>query len=277
VDLQAKYNSLQQILEKLGKVVVAYSGGVDSTLLLKVAIDTLGSQNVQACIAAGPSWPEAEYRRAIETAETIGADVRAIWPNELADPAYSANNADRCFHCKLHLFGILSDIAGEKGFACVVCGGNCDDEKDYRPGSRAAKVFGVRSPLAEAEFTKHDIRRLSRQLNLPTADIAASACLATRISYGLQITEERLNQIEQAEDFLRALGLAEVRVRLHDTIARIEVYPRDIEKMITEPTRAQIVEKLKTLGFNYVTIDLQGFRSGSMNELLTEEQKQKNR
>ena len=270
-----KYNSLQQILKELGKVVVAYSGGVDSTFLLKAAVDTLGAENVLPCIAKGPSLPQSQYARAIETAKNIGVNVQTVEPDELADAAYSANKADRCFHCKSHICKILLDIAKEKGFDNVVFGTNYDDLDDFRPGNRAMKAFGIRSPLAEAKLTKDDIRQLSRDLNLPTADMPASPCLASRISYGLEVTEQRLKQIEQAEDFLRSLGLVEFRVRHHDTIARIEVNPQDIDKVTTEPVRSQIVEKLKSLGFKFVTVDLQGFRSGSLNEPLSEEEKNK--
>ena len=277
VNLQEKYNSLQQILKELGKVIVAYSGGVDSTLLLKVAVDTLGAENVLACIAKGASLAQSQYSRAIEAAKNMGAKVQTVEPNELADAAYTANKADRCFHCKAHLYQILTDIGEQRNFNCIISGHNFDDNKDYRPGNRAAKSFGIRSPLMEAQLTKDDIRQLSRQLNLPTADIPASPCLASRISYGLEINEQRLGQIEEAEDFLWMLGLSEFRVRHHDTIARIEVHPEDIEKITKEPARTQIVEKLKSLGFKFVTIDLQGFRSGSLNELLTEDEKQKSR
>ena len=275
LDLEKKYNLLQEILKKLGEVVVAYSGGVDSTFLLKAAVDTLGAENVLACIARGPSLPQSQYSRAIEMAKDIGVEVQTIKPNELADVAYSANKADRCFHCKSHLYGILIDIAKEKNFNCVICGSNFDDRDDFRPGNRAAEVFGIRCPLMEAQLTKDDIRQLSRQMNLPTADVPASPCLASRISYGLEVTERRLKQIEEAEDFLRTLGLVEFRVRHHDTIARIEVNPRDIDKVTTEPGRSQIAEKLKSLGFKFVTVDLQGFRSGSLNEPLSEEEKRK--
>jgi uncharacterized protein len=275
VNLRDKYNSLQQILEKLGKVVVAYSGGVDSTFLLKVAADALGAENVLACIAKGPSLPEREYSRAVEMAKSIGAAVQTVEPNELADAAYSANKADRCFRCKSHLYGILADIAKERKFNCVICGCNFDDKDDYRPGNRAAEVFGVRCPLTDAKLTKQDIRELSKELNLATANIPASPCLASRISYGLEITKQRLKQIEQAEEFLRQFGLVEFRVRHHDCLARIEVHPEDFEKISAEPNRSKIVRELKSLGFKYVTIDLQGFRSGSLNELLTEDEKRK--
>ena len=277
MELKNKYNSLKQNLKELGRVVVAYSGGVDSTLLLKAAVDTLGTENVLGCIAAGPSLPQSQYAQAIKIAKNIGAKVKTIEPNEMDDPKFTANKADRCFHCKLHLYQILTDITKKGDFNCVISGHNIDDNSDFRPGSRAAKDFDVRCPLADAQLTKENIRQLSRQLNLPTAGNPASPCLASRIAYGLEITEHRLKQIEQAEEFLRKLGLVEFRVRHHDTIARIEVQGEDMEKITTEPARSQIVEKLKSLGFNFVTIDLQGFRSGSLNELLTEQQKQKNR
>ena len=275
VNLQEKYNSLQQILKDFGKAVVAYSGGVDSTFLLKAAVDTLGTENVLACIGVSASLAKSQYSQAIDCAKVIGAQVRQVNIDEVSDSKYSANKADRCFHCKSHLYRILNDIAKEENFNCVICGSNFDDKDDFRPGNRAAEVFNVRCPLSEAELTKQDIRQLSRQLNLPTADVPASPCLASRVSYGLEITEQRLKQIEQAEDFLRQLGLVEFRVRLHAQIARIEVHLKDIEKITTEPARTQIVEKLKSLGFKFVTVDLQGFRSGSLNELLTEDQKQK--
>lgn len=275
MNLKDKYNSLQKILKKLDKVIVAYSGGVDSTLLLKAAAETLGAEKVLACIAEGPSLPQHQYLQAVERAKNMGVDVQTVKPNELADVAYSANRADRCFHCKLHLYGILAGIAREQNFNCVICGCNFDDKDDFRPGNRAAEVFGVRCPLMEAKLTKVDIRNLSRQLGLPTADIPASPCLASRIAYGLEITERRLRQVEEAEEVMRGLGLVEFRVRHHDTIARIEVHQEDFEMVLAN--RSRIVEKLQELGFTYVTIDLQGFRSGSLNELLTEEEKAEDR
>ncbi len=274
---QDKYNLLQQILKNLHKVVVAYSGGVDSTFLLKAAVDTLGSENVLACIGISSSLAKSQYNRAIECARIIGARVEEVEVQEVFDTKYSANNPDRCFHCKSHLYTVLQNIAKEKDFDNVVCGCNFDDKDDFRPGNKAAKIYGVRSPLMEAQMTKDDIRNMSRKLNLPTADIPASPCLASRVMYGLEVTEQRLKQVEEAEDFLRKLGFVEFRVRHHDTIARIEVRPQDIEKVTTEPERYKIVEKLKSLGFKYITVDLQGFRSGSLNELLTKDEKQSNR
>ena len=275
MNLEGKYNLLQNTLKTYGKAVVAYSGGVDSTFLLKAVVDALGAENVLACIGISPSLAENQKTQALEMAKTIGARVHQIQLDELDDDAYSANNADRCFHCKSHLYGLLARVAEETKIEAMLCGCNFDDKDDFRPGNRAAKVFGVHSPLMEAGLTKDDIRELSRQLNLATADVPASPCLASRISYGLGITEQRLKQVEEAEDYLRSLGFVEFRVRHHGDIARIEVKPEEIENITTGPIRLQIVEKLKTLGFRYISLDLQGFRSGSLNEALTEQQKQK--
>lgn len=263
-----KYQSLKAILSGLERVVIAYSGGVDSTFLLKTAVDTLGKDNVLPCIAVGPSLPQSQYKQAIQTAKDIGVQVREVLPDEMSDPAYRANDGERCYHCKWHLFEILSKLARENNFKCVICGHNVDDNSDYRPGTKAAESFDVQCPLSQAGLTKEDVRTLSRQLNLPTADMPASPCLASRICYGLEITQERLRQVEQAEEFLKTLGLVEFRVRHHDTTARIEVHAKDIEKITSEPARSQIIAQIKSLGFKYVTVDLQGFRSGSLNELL---------
>lgn len=276
MDLDKKYNSLKQLIGPLGRVLIAYSGGVDSTFLLKASVDTLGADNVLACIGISPSLAAHQHSQAVEMAKTIGANIRDIPLDELDDDAYSANKADRCFHCKSHLYGLLKKIAEEEGIAAILCGCNFDDKDDFRPGNRAAEVFGVHSPLMEAELTKDDIRRLSRQLNLATADVPASPCLASRVSYGLEITEQRLRQVEEAENYLRSLGFVEFRVRHHGDIARIEVPAGQIEKITSQKIRPKIIEKLKELGFKYVTCDLEGFRSGSLNEALTEDEKQEN-
>ena len=275
--LEDKYNSLKKILKELGRVVVAYSGGVDSAFLLKAAVDTLGVENVLACISCGAVEPKHVIERARRIAKDIGVRLVTMDADELNDPKFVANKADRCFHCKSHLCQELLDVAEKNGFKHVVFGTNFDDLGDFRPGNRAMKVFGARSPLAEAKLTKEDIRILSRKMGLETADVPASPCLASRLIYGLEITEQRLKQIEDAEEFLRGLGLVEFRVRHHDTIARIEVWPEDIVKITSDKNRDAIVAKLKELGFKYVTIDLQGFRSGSLNEALTEQQKRQSR
>ena len=270
-----KYKNLQKILADLGKVVIAYSGGVDSTFLLRTAVDVLGAENVLACIAIGPSLPQSQYNQALKLTKDMGAKLQTVEPKEMADKIYSANNADRCFHCKSHLLKTLNTVAKEENINHVLCGTNFDDLDDFRPGNRAVKKFSVKCPLSDAELTKADIRHLSRALNLPTADMPASPCLASRISYGMEITDQRLKQVEQAEEFLKGLGFAEVRVRHHGILARIEVGQENIEKVAAEPMRARIVEKLKSLGFKFVTVDLSGFRSGSLNDMLTKEEKKK--
>jgi len=273
MNLEQKNQKLQEVLTDLGRIVVAYSGGVDSVFLLKVAVDTLGADHVLACISAGDSEPSHQLARAAALAKDIGVGLRTVDTDELEDPNFVVNQADRCFHCKSHLCRTLLEIAKEGGYQHVVFGTNYDDLEDFRPGNRAIANFGVRSPLAEAALTKDNIRELSRRLGLPTADMPSSPCLASRISYGLEVTAQRLKQVDEAETFLRDLGFVEFRVRHHDQVARIEVPPAEIDKIAAEPLRSTVVDKLKSLGFQFVAVDLQGFRSGALNESLSEEQK----
>lgn len=271
---QEKRHLLEAILRDLGKVLVAYSGGVDSTLLLKVAAETLGADNVLACISVGVVQPKGQYEAARKLAREVGVELVAVEPNDLADPKFTSNTPQRCFHCKSNICKALLELAAEKGLDHVVFGTNADDESDFRPGNRALESFGVRSPLAEADLTKSDIRELSRQLGLSTAEMPANPCLVSRLQYHLPITKQRLRQVDEAERLLRRLGFHECRVRHHNTIARIEVRSQDIDKILAEPVRTKVIDTLKSLGFSFVTVDLQGFRSGSLNEPLSEEQKQ---
>ncbi len=272
--LDEKYNKLFKQIKKLGKVVVAYSGGVDSNFLLRACVEAIGPENVLACISANPSLPKSQYDTAISMAGEMKVSVDTIYPAEMEDEKFIANNADRCFHCKSHLFKTIRKIAEQKNFQHILCGNNFDDLDDYRPGSRAGKLLGVLNPLVDAELTKDEIRQLSKKLNLATAEIPASPCLASRVNYGSKITEEKLKQIEDAEEFLKTFGLTVFRLRHHSNVARIEVNPEDIAKLVAEPVRMKIVDKIKSLGFDFVTIDLQGFRSGAMNEALSQQQKQ---
>ena len=266
--LDEKLDTLRRILSDMGSVLVAYSGGTDSALLLKVAHEVLGEQAI-AVTAVSPSMPKEELESATRTAREIGAQHLLLHSEELENRDYVANSPDRCYHCKLLRFDGLLQLAREKGFAHVVDGGNLGDLGDHRPGMRAALELGVRSPLMEARLTKADIRALSRSLGLPTWDQPSNACLASRIPYGTPITRERLQQIEEAERYLHGLGISQLRVRLHGDIARIEVEADSLPVLFEN--RAEIVERLRGLGFSYVTTDLEGYRTGSLNETLVEE------
>ena len=276
MNTQAKYNSLKQSLTDLGKVAIAYSGGVDSAFLLKAAAQALGPANVLACIGISASLSQHQLAQARQVAELVGVELVEIPLDELNDPNYQVNKADRCFHCKTCQFRTIQNYARNRGFEHTLCGSNFDDKDDYRPGNRAITALGIGTPLMDAELTKPEIRELSRQLNLPTADVPASPCLASRVAYGEPITEQKLQQVEQAEDILREMGFVEFRVRHHGPVARIEILAADIAKITQSPCREQIVEKLKAIGFQYISLDLQGFRSGSLNETLSENEKNRN-
>lgn len=270
---QDKYRQLQAILQPMGKAAVAFSGGVDSAFLLKAAAETLGTANVLACIGVSASLSQHQLDQARRVAALVGTALVELTLDELDNPDYQANKADRCFHCKSSQFRTIRDYALSRGIAHTLCGTNFDDKDDYRPGNIAVKALNIATPLLDAHLTKADIRQLSRGLDLPTADVPASPCLASRVAYGETITEDKLTQVEKAEDLLRSLGFVEYRVRHHGPVARIELLPDDFARIMADPIRTRITADLKTLGFTFITLDLQGFRSGALNETLTDDQK----
>lgn len=262
-----KYNKLQRLLKDMGGLVLAYSGGVDSTFLLSVAKDALGD-NVLAITAVSPTYTQEEYERACEMALALGVRHISTQTNELENPDFFKNSPQRCYYCKKELFRKLRTIADQESLLCVADASNLDDCADYRPGRIAAKEAGIRSPLLEAGLRKEEIRALSKEMNLPTWDLPAAACLASRFPYGESLTLEKIKRVEQAEKFLRDLGFQQVRVRSHDRLARVELDANVIGEFFKEGLGANVVQKLKDLGFIYVTLDLEGYRTGSLNEVL---------
>ena len=267
-DLDARADELRRLLSELPRAVVAFSGGVDSSLLAAAAVEALGDRAL-AVTGVSYSLAPSEREEARRVATAIGIAHREIETNEMARPGYVENSPERCFECKDELYSLLDALAREDlGDAVVLDGANADDSGDFRPGRRAAKAHGVRSPLAEAGFTKVDVRALAKRLGVPTWDKPAMACLASRIPYGSEVTPEKLLQIAGAELELRKLGLRELRVRHHDRVARVELGAAELAAALDEPLRSQIVAAVKSAGFAYVAVDLEGFRSGSMNEVL---------
>ncbi|MFD2654687.1 ATP-dependent sacrificial sulfur transferase LarE [Gracilibacillus thailandensis] len=264
---EQKHQKLVSILQEMKQVVVAFSGGVDSTFLLKVAVDTLGVHNVLAVTADSETYPTSELEEAKRLAEHIGARHQVIETSELAIPGYTENDKNRCYFCKNSLFDHLVPIMKEKGFQNIVYGVIADDMSEYRPGMRAAKEQGVRGPLQEADLYKEEIRELSKQMSLPTWDKPSFACLSSRIAYGETITKAKLTKVEKSEAFLKTIGLRQVRVRTHEDIARIEVEPQDMQELLANHQR--VTEKLQSYGYKFVTMDLVGYKSGSMNRALS--------
>jgi len=263
-DLYGKSHKLKGILAGMEGVLVAYSGGADSTLLLKVALDVLG-EKVLAVTARAPIFPASELAAADEMAHRLGARHLFVETGVMDDPRFSSNSPERCYICKQALFQRLRELARGYGFE-VADGSNQDDLGEHRPGLKALQELGVRSPLAEAGLTKAEVRALSREMGLPTWDKPAQTCLATRFPYGEQLTLEKLRRVEDAEELLHSLGLRQLRVRSHDSLARLEVPREDMARLLAEMA-PEIVDQLKGLGYAYVTLDLQGYRTGSMDEL----------
>jgi uncharacterized protein len=258
---------LKNILQECERVIVAFSGGVDSTLVLRAAHDALGDQ-VLAVTGRSPSVPSWEIEEAIDLARSIGAAHRILDTAELARAEYVRNAPDRCYHCKTELFERLAALAREENYRWVVDGTNLDDLGDHRPGMRARREQGVRSPLIEAKLTKEDVRACSREYGLPTAEKPAFACLASRFPYGTPVTLEGLKRVEAAEKAVRDLGFRQFRVRHHDDVARLELEPADLTRALDPDVRARLVRGLRDAGYRYVSLDLEGYRSGSLNEVL---------
>jgi pyridinium-3,5-biscarboxylic acid mononucleotide sulfurtransferase len=269
--LELKYNKLQEILREMETVVIAFSGGVDSTFLLKAALDTLGSENVLAVTADSETYPFEELQDAIKLAEQLGARHEVIQTSELNIPGYSENTSNRCYFCKKSLFQHLVPIMDEHNYNNVAFGLIADDLGEHRPGTKAAKEFNVRGPLQEADLYKSEIREFSQQMGLPTWDKPSFACLSSRIAYGEHITIEKLKRIDKSEQAIRATGVRQVRVRTHGEIARIEVEPQEMQRLLDH--YQEITAKLQEFGYSYVTMDLFGYKSGSMNKVLQQIEK----
>ena len=267
MDTEEKLRKLRDNIKAIKSVVVAFSGGVDSSLVAKVCYDVLGDKAI-AVTARSETYPAYEYEEAKKIAKEIGILHMTIDTSELGIKGFADNPPNRCYFCKSELFGKLKEIARAKGYKNVADGANYDDTNEYRPGSDAAKELEVRSPLKESGLRKADIREISKFLGLSNWDKPSYACMSSRFPYGESITEEKLAIVSEAEKYLRGIGLKQFRVRHHDTIARIEVLPKDIPMLLQNGRRTELVKKFKEIGYKYITIDMEGYRSGSMNEVL---------
>ena len=263
--LAGRERRLHDLIGSFDSVIVAFSGGVDSAYLAWAATRILGPA-AQCITAESPSYPDHHRQLALRIAREFGLRHEFVGTREMERAEYRANPVDRCYHCKHELYTVLSTVAVERGIPVIVDGSNADDRADYRPGRKAAREFGVRSPLDEADLTKDDIRALSKQAGLPTWDEPASACLSSRIPYHSEVTPEKLRTIEQAETVLREMGFRVCRVRHHDTVARLEIGRDEMARALEPDVRERIVGELRALGYQHVTIDLQGYRMGSLNE-----------
>jgi uncharacterized protein len=263
--LASRERRLYDALSSFDSVIVAFSGGVDSAYLAWVATEVLGPAAL--CVTAdSPSYPDHHRQLALRIAREFSLHHEFVTTSETEQPEYRANPVNRCYYCKSELYDVLSRLAAARGIAVIVDGSNADDRSDYRPGRQAAREYGVRSPLDEADLTKADIRELSRRAGLPTWDEPASACLSSRIPYNSEVTTEKLQMIERAEAALRDLGFRVCRVRHHDTLARIELGTNELHRALDPDVRERIVRELRAIGYQHVTIDLQGYRMGSLNE-----------